>query len=288
MKLKHVIGTALACGLLLTTAWSCDEDDTVGIEQSNLRLVFEDNFDGPEGASINTDVWNFDIGTGQDGWGNLELQYYTDRPENIALDGNGNLLITARRESFQGSEFTSARINTKDKFEQQYGRIEARIQMPGGRGIWPAFWMLGSTIETEADDDPNTQPWPFIGEIDVTELRGQEPSLSIGSIHGPGYSGGGAISGTFELMNERFDTDYHIFAVEWTADYIDFFIDGVRYNRITTEDLPDGADWPFDDHPFFMLLNVAVGGNFVGFPVDGTPFPQSMVVDYVRVYEIIN
>ena len=153
MKLKHVIGTALACGLFLTTAWSCDEDDTVGIEQSNLRLVFEDNFDGPEGASINTDVWNFDIGTGQDGWGNLELQYYTDRPENIALDGNGNLLITARRESFQGSEFTSARINTKDKFEQQYGRIEARIQMPGGRGIWPAFWMLGSTIETEADDD---------------------------------------------------------------------------------------------------------------------------------------
>ncbi len=288
MKLKHILAMTLACGVLLTTAWSCSEDDDVGIDESNLRLIFEDDFDGAEGASINTDVWNFDIGTGQDGWGNLELQYYTSRPENIALDGEGNMVITARRESFQGSPFTSARINTKDKFEQQYGRFEARIKMPGGRGIWPAFWMLGSTIETEPDNDPATQPWPFIGEIDITELRGQEPSTSIGSIHGPGYSGGGSIGGNYDLVGERFDADFHEFAIEWTADYIDYFIDGVRYQQITREDIPDGADWPFDDHPFFILLNVAVGGNFVGFPVEQTPFPQTMVVDYVRVYEIID
>ncbi|MBX2826712.1 MAG: glycoside hydrolase family 16 protein [Flavobacteriaceae bacterium] len=289
MKLKNVLRMALVCGALIATTWSCtdDEGNSIGINESNLRLVFEDDFNGTEGTSINTDVWNFDIGNGDNGWGNQELQYYTNRPENIALDGQGNMVITTRRESFSGSEFTSARINTKDKFEQQYGRFEARIKMPGGRGIWPAFWMLGSPIETTPDDDPTTEPWPFIGEIDVTELRGQEPSLSIGSIHGPGYSGGGAISGTFELEGERFDADFHVFAVEWTADYIDYFIDGVRYNRIARKDIPDGSDWPFDDHPFFVLLNVAVGGGFVGFPVDQTPFPQTMVVDYVRVYEIV-
>jgi len=159
--------------------------------------------------------------------------------------------------------------------------------MPGGRGIWPAFWMLGNNIETTPDDDPNTLIWPAPGEIDITEMRGQEPFRSIGSIHGPGYSGGGAISGAFELVGERFDADFHVFAIEWTSRYIDYFIDGVRYNRITPDDIPDGADWPFDDNRFFMLLNVAVGGTFVGFPVDETPLPQTMVVDYVRVYKII-
>lgn len=289
MKLKYVIISSLLSVFVLATFWSCsDDDNSVGISEANLRLIFEDNFDGEEGQSINTDVWNFDIGTGQDGWGNQELQYYTDRPENIALDGQGNMVITSRRESFEGSQFTSARINTKDKFEQQYGRFEARIQLPGGRGIWPAFWMLGNNIETAADDDPNTVPWPAPGEIDILEMRGQEPFRSIGSIHGPGYSGGNAIGGFFELEDERFDTDFHEFAIEWTADYIDYFIDGIRFNRINKNDIPDGAEWPFDDHPFFLLLNVAVGGTFVGFPVDSTPLPQTMVVDYVRVYEITN
>ena len=265
MKLKHVIISSLLSVFVLATIWSCsDDDNSVGISEANLRLIFEDNFDGEEGQSINTDVWNFDIGTGQDGWGNQELQYYTDRPENIALDGQGNMVITSRRESFEGSQFTSARINTKDKFEQQYGRFEARIQLPGGRGIWPAFWMLGNNIETAADDDPNTVPWPAPGEIDILEMRGQEPFRSIGSIHGPGYSGGNAIGGFFELEDERFDTDFHEFAIEWTADYIDYFIDGIRFNRINKDDIPDGAEWPFDDHPFFLLLNVAVGGTFVG------------------------
>ncbi len=289
MKLKLGIAMTLLSGVLLTTLWSCEQDDTVGFEGAELRLVFEDNFDGAEGESINTDIWNFEIGNGENGWGNQELQYYTDRPENVSLDGQGNMVITARRESFQGFEFTSARITTKDKFEQRYGRWEARIKMPGGRGVWPAFWMLGANIETEEDNDPNTIPWPFVGEIDITEMRGQEPSKTIGSIHGPGYSGGGAISGEYELEGERFDKDFYVFAVEWFPDYIDFYLDDVRFNQITREDLPQGVEeWPFNENPFFMLMNIAVGGSFVGFPVDATPFPQEMVVDYVKVYEIVD
>lgn len=289
LNLKFGITMALAGGVLLATAWSCSEDDDIGVSESNLRLVFEDKFDGAEGASIDTDVWNFDIGNGDSGWGNQEFQYYTDRPENIALDGQGNMVITARRESFAGFNFTSARINTKDKFDQKFGRFEARIKMPGGRGIWPAFWMLGANIETTPDEDPNTIVWPFVGEIDITEMRGQEPYRTIGSIHGPGYSGGGAISGEYDLEGERFDKDFHVFAIEWHPGYIDFFVDGIRFNQITRDDLPQGVEeWPFDENPFFMLLNVAVGGTFVGFPVDSTPFPQSMVVDYVKVYEIVN
>lgn len=284
--MKNVILKSILCGFVLITVWSCNDDEGTTIGLTNLTLAFEDNFEGPAGASVNIDVWNFDIGTGSNGWGNGELQYYTDRPENISLDGEGNLVITARREVFQGSAFTSARINTKDKVELQYGRYEARIKLPAGRGVWPAFWMLGSNIETEPDNDPETIVWPFVGEIDILELRGQEPSLSIGSIHGPGYSGGASISGEFELEGDRFDADFHEFAIEWSPDFIDYFIDGVRFNRINKTDIPQGSDWVFDDQPFFMLLNVAVGGNFVGFPVNSTPLPQQMIVDYVRIYEI--
>lgn len=282
MKNNIIVITATLCVIAIILACTDDEGSNVGL--SNLTLVFEDEFNGEAGASINTDNWNFDIGTGSNGWGNNELQYYTDRPENVSLDGAGNMIITARRETFQGSPFTSARINTKDKVEQQYGRFEARIKMPGGRGIWPAFWMLGSNIETQADDDPATVQWPFVGEIDITEMRGQEPEITLGSIHGPGYSGGNAISGSYTLEDDRFDADFHEYAIEWTPTYIDYFIDGIRFNRIAKEDIPQDADWVFDDQPFFMLLNVAVGGNFVGFPVDTTPLPQQMVVDYVRIY----
>ncbi len=284
---KGILKSALfAC--MLIAVWACTDDEGNDIGASNLTLVFEDNFNGEAGQSINTDFWNFDIGTGQNGWGNQELQYYTDRPENVSLDGEGNMAITARRESFQGSPFTSARINTRDKVEHQYGRFEARIQMPGGRGVWPAFWMLGSNIETEPDDDPATIVWPFVGEIDITEMRGQEPFRTIGSIHGPGYSGGAAISGEYDLENDRFDAGFHEYAIEWNPDFIDYFIDGIRFNRITKSDIPEGEDWVFDDQPFFLLLNVAVGGTFVGFPVDATPLPQTMLVDYVRIYEIGN
>lgn len=247
----------------------CDPDETQTVTNFN-RLVLEQEFD-IDGAPDPT-VWDYDIGTGANGWGNQELQYYTSRTENVKVD-NGVLLITARKESFEGSSYTSARLVTKDLFEQQYGRFEARIRLPWGKGIWPAFWMLG------ADIDEN--PWPGAGEIDIMEYRGQDPSVLIGSVHGPGYSAGEAISKEFVLENDRFDTGFHIFGIEWGPRYINFYVDDVLYNQITPDDVP--GEWVFDK-PFYILMNLAVGGNFVGSPNEETEFPQTMLVDYVRVY----
>ncbi|MEM9075466.1 MAG: glycoside hydrolase family 16 protein [Bacteroidota bacterium] len=265
---------AISIGLLS----GCETDDTQTVA-TFTNLVLDENFD-TDGAP-NPAVWGFDIGTGPngDGWGNQELQYYTDRPDNVRVE-NGVLLITAREESFENSQYTSSRLLTKDRFEQQYGRFEARIRLPFGQGIWPAFWMLG------ADIDEN--PWPGAGEIDIMEYRGQEPSILVGSIHGPGYNGGDAISKEFTLENDRFDTGFHIFGIEWGPDFINFYVDDVLYNQLTPEDVDEETDgegvWVFNK-PFFILMNVAVGGSFVGDPNEETQFPQTMIVDYVRVYE---
>ena len=262
--------SSMALLLLALVAFnSCS--DTSGPEERNWQLVWQDEFDGPAGQSPDSTRWTYDIGTD---WGNAQLEYDTDRPENVSLDGNGNLAITARRESYMGSAFTSARIKTQGLFEQTYGRFEARIRMPWGPGIWPAFWLLGADIETVG--------WPECGEIDIMEYRGQETSTVHGSVHGPGYSGGQAITQRFDLTQARFDTDYHLFAVEWGGDYIDFYVDETLYQTITPDDLT--GNWVFN-HPFFIILNVAVGGNYVGWPTSGTPFPQTMFVDYVRVYK---
>lgn len=255
--------------------YGCDTVDTQQLPERNWQLVWSDEFNGPAGTLPDSTSWNFDIGTGQDGWGNQELQYYTDRQENVSMNGEGQLVITIRNESFGGRDFTSARINTKDHFEKQYGRFEARIKNPHGPGIWPAFWMLGSNIDEVG--------WPQAGEIDIMEMRGQQPSVVIGSLHGPGYSGGSAVSGLYGLENNRFDTDFFVYAIEWFPDRIDFFVDDFLYNRIRPSDVP--GEWVYNQ-PFYILLNVAVGGTFVGFPNVQTPFPQQMLVDYVRVYEL--
>jgi len=252
------------------TLLGCETDDQQTVARfTELTLSEEFDTDGQPDPSI----WGYDIGTGENGWGNQELQYYTDRSENVTVQ-NGVLLITAREESFEGSSYTSARLVTKDKFEQRYGRFEARIRLPYGQGIWPAFWMLG------ADIDEN--PWPGAGEIDIMEYRGQSPTVLIGSVHGPGYSGGDAISKEFTLSNDRFDTGFHIFGIEWGPEYVNFYVDDVLYNQITPEDVT--GPWVFDK-PFYILMNLAVGGNFVGSPNEETEFPQTMLVDYVRVYE---
>lgn len=258
--------------LLLLAAFGCTDDDIPDIGDRNWQLVWSDEFDGAAGELPDPGNWVFNIGTG---WGNEQLEYDTDRAENVSTDGNGNLAIIARRESFAGSAFTSGRITTKGLFDQAYGRFEARIKMPYGPGIWPAFWLLGSDIDQVS--------WPQCGEIDVMELRGQEPHIIHGSVHGPGYSGGGAITKSFGLTNDRFDKDFHLFAIEWGENYIDYFVDDEPYFRITPDDLPDDAEWVYD-HPFHIILNVAVGGNYVGFPTSETNFPQTMLVDYVRVY----
>ncbi len=261
---------------LLMGLYSCTSETEQKLKPRNWELVWADEFNEAAGTQPNPTKWTYDLGTGNNGWGNFEQQTYTNRPENVSMDGNGNLVITARRENFQGAQFTSARIKTQGIFDQKYGKFEARLKTPYGQGLWPAFWLLGNNI--------NEVSWPQCGEIDVMELRGQLPSIINGSIHGPGFSGADALSGTYGLQNARFDTEYYTYAVEWDANKIDFFVNGFLYHRITKSDVQAKGEWVFD-HPFFMILNVAVGGNYVGAPNLGTPFPQKMIIDYVRVYQ---
>lgn len=258
----------------LALAFGCDNQNE--LPDRGYTLVWSDEFDGNSGDPPNPNFWSYDIGRGTNGWGNNELQFYTDRPQNISLDGRGNLVITAIKESYQGSAYTSARIKTKGLKEFKYGRVEARLKTPYSQGLWPAFWMLGNNIDEVS--------WPQCGEIDIMELRGQQPSIIAGSIHGPGYSAGNAIGKSFHLIDKRFDTEYHVFAVEWGPDFIDFFVDRNLYQRLSPASLPINSEWVFDK-PFFILLNVAVGGDYVGAPSANSRFPQTMIVDYVRVYQ---
>lgn len=256
---------------------SCDTEETQTVATFK-ELVMADEFD-TDGAP-NSGIWNYDIGDGTAnglpaGWGNGELQYYTDRSDNVTVQ-NGLLIITAKEESFGNSNYTSARLLTKGKFEQTYGRFEARIRLPNGKGLWPAFWLLG-------DDSNGTEIWPQIGEIDIMEYVGDEPSTVFGTVHGPGYSGGESISKSYKLDNDRFDNGFHIFGVEWGPDYINWYVDDVLYNQLTPEDVP--GEWVFNRGPFYIILNVAVGGALPGSPNEETVFPQTMLVDYVRVYK---
>lgn len=265
---KHIL-ILLVCLPILLLVPSCD--NPLDPEVPNWQLVWQDEFEGLAGKKPDSTKWTYDIGTD---WGNAQLEYDTDRPVNVSLDGSGNLIITARRETYMGQPFTSARIKTQGLFEQAYGRFEARIKMPWGPGIWPAFWLLGSDVDAVG--------WPQCGEIDIMEYRGQQPNLIHGTIHGPGYSGGGGVTKSFGFEKNRFDLDFHLFAVEWGKEYLRFYVDNVLYQEIKPGDL--NGPWVFNK-PFFIILNVAVGGNYVGFPTSQTPFPQRMLVDYVRVYK---
>ncbi|MDR9417380.1 family 16 glycosylhydrolase [Gracilimonas sp.] len=274
MKISLRIPLALFMVTLLFV--NCDSNNEP--EDTYTNIVWQDEFE--DEGNPDPEKWSFDIGTGEEifgqpGWGNNELQYYTDRPENISVE-DGMLNITAKSESFDGSNYTSAKILTRDKFESIYGRYEARIMLPWGQGIWPAFWLLG-------DDSGGTVSWPQIGEIDIMEYRGQQPTIIHGSVHGPGYSAGNAVTDSYQLMNGRFDTDFHVFAIEWEPDVIRYYVDDVLYNEITPGDV--SGEWVFNDNSFYIILNVAVGGTFVGPPNSSTRFPQTMKVDYVRVYE---
>lgn len=242
-------------------------------------LVWSDEFNGPGKSSPDPAKWGFDTGGG--GWGNNEIEYYTNRLQNAFIDGEGRLVIKALRENYTGSDdvtrnYTSARLITKGKFSQKFGRFEARIKLPFGQGIWPAFWMLGDNIDTAG--------WPNCGEIDIMENIGREPSANHGSLHGPGYSGGSPLSGIYTLSGgQRFSDGFHVFTIDWEPAAIRFYVDGNLYETRTPSDVPAGRRWVFD-HPFFILLNVAVGGNWPGSPDSTTVWPQTMLVDYVRVY----
>ncbi len=237
-------------------------------ERPGWRLVWHDEFE----TAIGPD-WSFDIGTGSSGWGNKEREFYTSRPENVRVE-NGVLVIEARKEAYESSEYTSARLKTQGKASFKYGRAEARIKVPAGQGLWPAFWLLGEDIRDVG--------WPRCGEIDVMENIGREPSRVHATVHGPGYSGGKGVGGPFELPSGAFADAFHVFAVEWDEAGLRFSVDDKVYKSITRADV--SGVWVFD-HPFFLLLNLAVGGTWPGYPDATTRFPARMLVDYVRVYQ---
>jgi beta-glucanase (GH16 family) len=249
-----------------------------GTELPGWKLVWNDEFEGAQGTRLDPSRWVYE--TGGSGWGNNQLEFDTDRAENASLDGKGELSIVARKESYMGKNYTSVRLKTQDKFEHVYGRYEIRTRLPFGQGIWPAFWMLGV--------DPNNVGWPARGEIDIMENIGREPDTIHGTLHGPGYSGANGVGASSKLAaGARFADDYHVFAIEWEKDVIRWYVDGKLYQTRKPSDLPNGSKWVYD-HPFFLLLNLAVGGQWPGNPNDTTTFPQTMKVDYVRVYDRVN
>ena len=264
--------------LFVMSAIAAAQTATPEPSHAGWTLTWSDEFNGPDGAPVNLTRWVPE--SGGNGWGNQELEYYTQRLDN-AFQQNGNLVIKVLQEKYTGADgvtrdYTSARLKTAGKFSQKYGRFEARIKIPRGQGIWPAFWMLGGDIGKIG--------WPKCGEIDIMENIGKEPSIVHGTIHGPGYNGAKGISSSFSLPGEaHFYDDFHIYAVEWEPKAIRFYVDDHLYATRTSADLPKGAKWVYN-HPFFILLNVAVGGGWPGSPDATTEFPQTMLVDYVRVY----
>jgi beta-glucanase (GH16 family) len=246
---------------------------------SGYTLVWSDEFTGSNGSAPDATKWTYDLGGS--GWGNKELQSYTSRPQNAQIQ-NGNLVITALQENYTGTDgiarnYTSARLKTENRFAQAYGRFEARIKIPKGQGIWPAFWMLGNDITQNG--------WPKCGEIDIMENVGHEPGMIHGSVHGPS-----SIAHTSDLTatvslpaGQNYSDDFHTYAVEWEPGTVRFYVDSNNYATFAQAQWPAGGQWVFD-HPFFILLNLAVGGNWPGSPDATTQFPKQMFVDYVRVY----
>src|SRR5215216_5230387 len=234
------------------------------------NLVWQDEFGGTE---ISRENWTFDTGGG--GWGNAEWEAYTDRPENVRVV-NGMLVIEAREEkvTFSGLPYSSARIKTQGSHAWQYGRIEARLKLPYGQGIWPAFWMLGENMPQKG--------WPAAGEIDILEYVGREPDHIYATVHAPGYSGGNGVGSSLVVPADALKNDFHIYAIEWQENEIRWYFDDQEYFKVTAEDVPD--KWIFD-HPFFIIMNLAVGGRWPGYPDKTTAFPQFLFVDYVRVYQ---
>ena len=242
------------------------------------QLVWNDEFNGTAGSGVDTNKWVYETGGG--GWGNGELENYTNRTDNVYLEqdpGNTDnrfLVIKAIREAYGGSQYTSGRIKTQGKFSLQYGKIEMRAKLPYGQGIWPAFWMLGNDIVPTG--------WPDCGEVDIMEFVGSTPSKVYGTLHGPGYSGGGGL-GAWHDYPAGFSDSFHTYSVEWEPNVFRWYFDGQLFQTRTVEDLA-GRQWVFS-HNFFLLLNCAVGGAWPGNPDASTVFPQKYTVDYVRVYQ---
>ncbi len=274
-KLHKIVPQFFLCLLpvmFLLTPWLC---------QADWQLVWSDEFEQPDGSLPDAGKWGFDVGGS--GWGNSQLEYDTARTNNARIEG-GNLVIEAQQESYGGRDYTSARMLTKGKASWAYGRIEASIKIPRGQGIWPAFWMLGTNIDSVG--------WPTCGEIDIMENIGKasDQGTEHGTIHGPqnpgpDYNYGSGVGGTYKLPGgAALADDFHIYAVEWTPNQIKWFLDDHQFFTATPASLPNNATWVFTN-PQYVILNVAVGGQWPGNPDGTTVFPQQMLVDYVRVYQ---
>ena len=260
----------LALGLLLVACGAAARSSSATPIPAppGWELEWHDEFEGPAIDSAN---WTYDTGAG--GWGNGEAQYYTSRPENARIE-NGMLVIEARQEKYEDSYYTSARLKTQGLQSFQYGRVEARLKVPSGDGFWPAFWMLG--------EDFDGSNWPDCGEVDIMEYIGREPDLIMGTLHGPGYSGASGMS-QWNRQEYAIADDFHTYTIEWAPGQIDWYYDGQKYHTVTPADL-SGRQWVFDQ-PFFIILNLAVGGQLPG-PVGlDTVFPAQLYVDYVRVFQ---
>jgi len=231
-------------------------------QKKYTRLIWSDEFNY-NGAPDST-KWNYDLGAG--GWGNQELEYYTNRPQNVKV-GDGKLHITALKEDYEGSEYTSARILTKGKFSFKYGRVVVSAKLPTGVGTWPAIWMLGSNIDSVG--------WPACGEIDIMEHLGRDLNKIYGTLHYPGHSGAHANGKTAMIANAG---EFHIYEVEWSPKEIKISVDGKVYQAVK-----NSKQIPFN-HNFFIIINMAMGGNFGG-PVAADVSKETMEVDYVRVYQ---
>jgi beta-glucanase (GH16 family) len=262
-----------------TAAESATAESTATVPgYDGWKLVWHDEFDGAAGAMPDSANWGYDLGS-NNGWGNSEREYYTSDPANASTDGKGNLVTTARKSDgsltcwYGPCEYTSARLLTKNIYSVKYGRIEARIKVPAGAGTWPAFWMLGSNIDTVG--------WPGCGEIDVMEALGRTPNTLYGTLHGPGDKSGAGVGSRFENP-APLSNDYHVYGVDWTPSRVTFTIDGHAHFAATPADV--SSPWVFD-HEFFIILNLAIGGAFGGNVAASTPFPAVMTIDYVRVYQ---
>lgn len=279
-----------AAGLLIFGALlACTNSTPSGVPAAatgEWTRVWSDEFDGPAGSRIDTTKWRYDTGdgctSGNCGWGNNEKEYYTDAPENIGLNGSGQLMIVARLAPpgltcYYGScRYTSAKINTRGKVNAAPGRVEARIKLPSGQGLWPAFWMLGSSF-------PAT-PWPQCGELDIMENHGSTSSGISSAVHGPGYSGNTPFVRGYALTNGSFADDFHTFSVEWDSVEVRFLVDSTVHYTVRRSELERFGKSVLDQ-PFFLILNLAVGGSFDGDPKSDAILPATMLVDYVRVYQ---
>jgi beta-glucanase (GH16 family) len=247
-----------------------DKGYTSAASYSNYRLVWRDEF---EGSVIDESSWTFEIGRGQNGWGNNELQYYTNKNATVQ---QGYLVITAKKENVADAAYTSTRMITKGKKEFKFGRIDIRAKLPYGQGIWPALWMLGANIDSVG--------WPASGEIDIMELLGHEPNKSYGTMHwGPHHTQHKSKGNSITLPSGNFSEEFHVFSLDWKADTLRVLVDDKEFFALTAGDVvPD--PYPFNA-PHYLLFNVAVGGNWPGSPDASTRFPQHMIVDYVRVFQ---